>query len=74
MFTLVSARCSEALKFSLCFFGAVAIFLATALLVDVPMVEAAVHVDGVPSWMADAAERGLDAVVLNIPAGVSSAV
>ena len=74
MFTLVSARCSEALKFSLCFFGAVAIFLATALLVDVPMVEAAVHVDGVPSWMADAAERGLDAVVLNMPADVSSAV
>ena len=74
VYTLVSARCSEALKFSLCFLGAVAIFFATALLVVVPTVEAAVHVEGVPSWMAEAAERGLDAVVLNMPADVSSAV
>lgn len=74
VFTSVLARCFNALKFPLCLFGAVAIFFATALLVIVPVVEASVQVDGVPSWMTDAAERGLDAVVLNIPEGVSSSV
>lgn len=73
VFTSALVRCSDALKPFLACCGAVAIFFATALLIVVPPA-AAVEVEGVPSWMAHAAQRGLDAVLRNIPEGTSPGV